>query len=288
MASTAHFQLFPPPPPKINTTFEPNPFRKTKSKTAAECISYPLQTIVKSPDAETVIIQIIEEPRKIRPLPQARIAPPKDRSPLRDRGVDASNDGAVHTGSSGRASPPPPAPVSACSASPTLVRSNSFPSQSRTVSPVVPMRSMFPTYNPSIPLSQQPYYPQRVTSLQGQVASREEYSPHLVSPSHMDEVLGGVKTAPSSVLDFPMDDFNVKVPRFSSPQELDKLWEATNGQEPDEGLSSFDLQMSRYLSCFPVLRSNLTVLLASSLRHSRSGPHHPCLSTLSKRSVRTS
>lgn len=248
MASNATFQLFPPPPPKITTTFEPNPFRRAKSKPDGEGASFPLQTLMKSPGAETVIIQIIEEPRKIQPLPQAHLPSSKDRCPVQNREIQPGNEIPVASGNPLRSSipPPPPAAESVCSASPTLVRSSCSRPGSEAFSPIVPMRSMFPTFNPNLPLSQQPYYPQRDTSLQGQVVSREEYSPHLVSPSQMDEVLGGVKTAPSSIINFPMDDAAFKIPRFSSPQELDKLWEATNGQEPELVLAGFDLQMSRY------------------------------------------
>ena len=116
---------------------------------------------------------------------------------------------------------------------------------------------MFPPYNPNLPLDQQAYYPQREASSQGQVISREEYSPRVTSPSQLDEVLGGAKTAPSSVLDFSMDDAAVKVPKFSAAQELDNLWEATNGQEPDAVMLGFDLQMSRYLFSSWKLQTNL-------------------------------
>jgi hypothetical protein len=249
MASGAQFQLFPPPPPKINTTLDSNPFRRTKSKPAGQGPSFPLQTLVKSPDAETVIIQIIEEPRKIQPLPQAHTPSLKEQNQGLAGEPQPGNNGPVHVGSSARCSPrpPPAAPASFCSASPTLVRSNCSPSQSPS-SPILPMRSIFPTYNPSIPLSQQPYYPQREATLQGRIASRQDYSPNLASPSQLDEVLGGAKTAPSSVINFPMDDGAIQVPRFSSPQDLDRLWEATNGQDADAVSSGFDLQMSRYVS----------------------------------------
>jgi hypothetical protein len=245
----AQFQLFPPPPPKLITTIDPNPFRRAKSKPIAQGESFPLETLIKSPGAESVIIQIIEEPRKIQPLPRAHIAPPRDQIRGVDRDQQGGNDTPANAGTLARSSPPPPPPaasVSVCSASPTLVRGSSTPSQSPANSPIVPMRSMFPTYNPSLPLNQQPYYPQRRTSLQGQSASRQEYSPRLASPSQLDEVLGGAKTAPSSILDFPMDDVAIPKPQFSSAQELDRLWEATNGQEPDAVLPGFDLQMSRY------------------------------------------
>lgn len=253
MTSDARFQLFPPPAPKTNTAVDPKPFRKAISKPAAQFESFPLQTLIKSQDAEAVVLQIIEEPCEIQPLPQARIAPAKDLSQEVDRGQVADNDAPAVVTSSVRSSlppPPPPPPVSSCSVLPTLVESHSTPSQSQPNSPIVPMRSMFPTYNPNLPLSQQQYYPQRQTSLRGQAASREEYSPRLASPSQLDEVLGGAKTAPSSVLDFPMDDLAIKATQFSSNQELDRLWKATNGQEPDAALQAFDLQMSRWAFLF--------------------------------------
>lgn len=244
MGSNVQFQLFPPPPPKINTNVDQNPFRRVQSKPAAEGTSFPQQTLVKSPGTETVIIQIIEGPHEIRPVPQAHVAPlKKDQTPE----SEAGNHALVTAESGVHSLPgfPPPAPISVCSASPTLVTGNGSPLQPAPKSPIVPMRSMFPTYNPNLPLSQQPYYPQREASLQGQVVSREEYSPHLTSPSQLDEVLGGVKTAPSSVLEFPMEDVALKAPRFSSAQELDRLWEATNGQDAEAAPSGFDLQMSR-------------------------------------------
>jgi hypothetical protein len=246
MASHAQFQLFPPPLPKINTAVDPNPFRRAKSQSAGQGASFPLQTIVKSPDAETVIIQIIEEPSRVQPLPRARIAPIISQSPGGRREAEAGNNAAIHATSSLQSLPPPPprAPMSSHSTSPTPIRSSS-PSGSQQISPTVPMRSMFPTYNPSLRLSQQPYYPQRGASLHGQVTSREDYSPQLASPSQLDEIVGGAKTAPSSVLEFPMDDVMADVPKFSSSQELDRLWEATNGQDPDSVLPAFDLQMSR-------------------------------------------
>lgn len=254
MASNAQFQLFPPPPPRITTTVDANPFRRAKSKAGVQGASFPLQSLVKSPDAATVIIEIVEELPKVQPLPQAHISPPKERSPSGDSGIAVGDDTPTNARAPLQSSlpppPPPPAPSSSTySESPTLVSSSSYPSQSDTTSPIVPMRSMFPTYNPNLPLNQQQYYPQREASLQGQVASREEYSPNLASPSQLDEVLGGAKTAPSSVIDFPLDDVAAKTPVFSSTQELDRLWEATNGQEPDSVLPSFDLHMSRYVYC---------------------------------------
>ena len=75
--------------------------------------------------------------------------------------------------------------------------------------------------------------------------SREEYNPSR-SPSRLDEALGP-RTAPASIVDFPVDVPFMKEPKFSSISELEKLWAATNGAiEPDTTIGEFDLRMSRY------------------------------------------
>ena len=118
------------------------------------------------------------------------------------------------------------------------------PSTADPSSPIIPMRSMFPTYNPSLPLARQSYYPQRTTSLPRTLFQREEYRQRAATPSHVDVAVGGLKTAPASVVDFPFRDMP-RTPRFSSYRELPKLWEATNGQEASAAQDSFDLEMAR-------------------------------------------
>ena len=106
---------------------------------------------------------------------------------------------------------------------------------------------MFPTYNPSLRLSQQQYYPQRATDVLRENVSRDDYIPSR-SPSRLDEALGGPRTAPASIVNFPLDVLAVKEPQFSSVAELEKLWAATNGaQEPGTLIGDFDLRMSRYV-----------------------------------------
>lgn len=78
-----------------------------------------------------------------------------------------------------------------------------------------------------------------------QNVSREDYSPSVSSLSRMDSVLGGPRTAPASIVDFPTDVLALKEPHFSSVADLEKLWEATNGQEPENVIGDFDLRMSR-------------------------------------------
>ena len=136
--------------------------------------------------------------------------------------------------------PPSPEPVSSRSGSATLVQD--LPVKS----PVVPIRSMFPTFNPAIPLNQQNYYPQRpfparMSSIARNL-SREEYRSSLSTP--IDRAMG-IRTAPSSVLNFPADVMSISEQQFSSHKELETLWEASHGMEPSSIQKSFDLEMSR-------------------------------------------
>ena len=109
---------------------------------------------------------------------------------------------------------------------------------------------MFPTYNPNVSLHQQRYFPQRISNFQTENVSREDYGSSVASPSRLDNALGGPKTAPASIINFPADVLALKETHVSSVRELEKLWKATNGYEPDSTLGSFDLKMSRYNSLF--------------------------------------
>ena len=249
MAVTGQFQLFPPHARTTDSAVESNPFRRPKSKSGPESgASFPLQDLVKSSNTESVIIQIVEEPQKIEAPPRAHITPPKMSPPKTRDQAQISNN--THRQSTEKPVipknlPPPPPRPSSFYASALQGSSGSLPTPPTSDSPVVTMRSMFPTFNHQLPLAQQKYYPQRQASLPTQLASRGDYNPRVASPTPLDEVLGGPKTAPSSVINFPMDDFSIRGPQFSSPRELDKLWEATNGQDPQTVLPGFDLQMSR-------------------------------------------
>ena len=159
--------------------------------------------------------------------PSQRLPPPPSKANARARMVP-------------KAVPSSPNPVSSRSGSPTLVQDQP------TKSPVVPIRSMFPTYNPTVPLNQQSYYPQRpfparMSSIARNLP-RQEYRSSLSTP--IDRAMG-VRTAPASVLNFPPDVMSISEPQYSSHRELEKLWEASHGMEPSNLLKTFDLEMSR-------------------------------------------
>jgi hypothetical protein len=152
----------------------------------------------------------------------------------------------------GYATPPPPPPPPTKTYTPDESSSGRTGSatlvQDTGASPVVPFRSMFPRYNPSVPLNQQSYYPQRSfphrqSSLTPSAMSRPEYRYSTATP--IDRQLGSRTRTPSMV------NFNDALsvsegPQFSSHRELEKLWEASHGTEPSSLIKSFDLEMSRY------------------------------------------
>lgn len=113
-------------------------------------------------------------------------------------------------------------------------------------SPVVPLRSMFPVYNPSVTLQQQHYYPQRpVPARTNSVASsrfgRPEYPPSATAWTPIDRALGP-PSAPATIANFPLDTLT---PRLSTQKELADLWEATHGMEPNPRIKSYDLELAR-------------------------------------------
>lgn len=238
MASAgAHSQLFPPPLPSIQINVPQsdqvvNFSRKTDPS--------PTESLVRSPNAESIVIKIMEDPEQESPAYYGENARSRSQSPQMEHEtipaspIDGHRPFAINMPTSLRVETPVPPPGDRG----TYID----PSP---ISPVVPIRSMFPTYNPSIRLSQQQYYPQRAAELPRENVSREEYVPSR-SPSRLDEALGGPKTAPASIVDFPLDIFPAKEPHFSSIAELEKLWAATNGgHDPGTMTGDFDLRMSR-------------------------------------------
>jgi hypothetical protein len=116
------------------------------------------------------------------------------------------------------------------SGSPTLVRSNSAISQikksSRNREDGAPIQSMFPVYNPSLPLAEQSYKPQHVAPLvliSPEKVSKPEYSPNM------------------------QQEFSTsgKPPFVTPPSDLPSLWSTANGQMSTPDPRNFSLKMFR-------------------------------------------
>jgi hypothetical protein len=87
------------------------------------------------------------------------------------------------------------------------------------------MRSIFPRYNPDLPLEHQQYYPTQTspTHIPREVISRRPYSPEGRSPLQSPHVLGvNVGNFPRGVSEAPIMD-------PSSTEELMDLWKVVNG-----------------------------------------------------------
>lgn len=157
--------------------------------------------------------------------------------------------------------PPPPLRSLAAStrsqtSSPSHVRSSSAPSM-ETQSPV--MRSMFPRYNPQIPLAKQHYYPSResssrITNVQPRPRGS---SSRTVSISSREETrnqdhrrpgvgsFGGVLTSERDSLQ--SSHSSDPRPLLSSPEELLDLWSLANGQGNWNSATTYTLGLSWYV-----------------------------------------
>lgn len=118
------------------------------------------------------------------------------------------------------------------SASPTLVRSNSganarppFPPQS------IPMQSIFPRYEPDLPLAQQPYYPR----------------PTIATLQHVRKVSSSPKSfaIPAETrLSLPSTP-KQGLPLVADENDLVQLWEAANGNKADMRIGKIQMHMRR-------------------------------------------
>jgi hypothetical protein len=243
------FSLFPRSVPTIAT---PNPHNRAPSLHSVKPLSHVLSTEEPLPSPQPWV----QKPSGLSHYVRQETPSPDDigmavttMSP-----VDGSTPSPVVTHAPAQFTTPPPPPRAASSPSPqqaslrsgsaTLVQDASGKTDP---SPIVPIRSMFPTYNPSLPLQQQNYYPQRPfpvrqSSMTRSIASRSDYRDSVVTP--IDRAVGPL-TAPASVLNFPVDIMSINEPQFSSHRELEKLWEASHGCEPSRDIKTYALEMAR-------------------------------------------
>lgn len=239
------YQLFPSPVTKVKPNN--NPFRSSMGRTGRhfQAIS-PIEEAKSPEEAQAVVIRVTEPVSPIQDPPAAVLARGKSRTPSPVSEVSRS-----HSPTSMKAikSPcyPPPQPSQSSSPLPSPGFGRDEKTGSASTATVSGMRSMFPQYNHALPLNQQSYFPQgaAVARAPPMAMTRDEYSPRVVSPSPSDALLGGPKTAPSSVIDFPTDDLDGPQRQISSLTDLNLLWKATNGDGAGLPVDSFSLEMSR-------------------------------------------
>lgn len=257
MATVNGLSIF--PPPRVPRLATPNPHnRKPSLKAVAPQTSVkesvvialeevrvdtlpaelPPQIFVQGPDSE-IQTAVSSSPLGYEvPPPPPR--PLSQNNPYRSKKKPTQSTPSS-TQSSAQSSPEP----ESVSSSDTLVRSSS--DEGTVVSSVVPMRSMFPVYNPSVPLTHQNYYPQQPlpaysahdTSLDSLRSVAQNYLGQSSRNSYASRTNG------TSMVDVPLDELNFRIPTYSSCKELENLWEATQGIEIDASAPVFDLEMGR-------------------------------------------
>lgn len=245
MSPTTTLQLFPSSNPYKN-----GPKRKGSLRYPVKPQSPgPIVEEVKASDNGTkaVVIQVFEDNRTTSPVS----SPPKAHLPERSRSNARSSQLCERRGAASPAPLRAPSPAdslnrSTHSTSPTLVRSDSVASTTETRSPL--MRSIFPRYNPNLPLSQQRYYPDPAnaspTNLPRDVISKAEYSPSLYSPGSA----GGVgREGKAEVIRMtPLGNASATtVVKYSTVEELGNMWEAANGQSSRKLPECINMQISR-------------------------------------------
>lgn len=240
----SQFQLFPPASP---AKVAKNPFRRGNKKPTATPVaaaSIPLDEFTgKDSGAEAVFVAITESKSNATPPPEAPISRP----------AAASTPESVHVPRSSGSQPRPSqqekrrqdVPVSedfkSAAHGQDYMSSDSQKPSPNPGSPGDPIRSMFPRYNPDLPLNQQQYYPQ---TLNRSARSSPRPKNLTLSPaSEIDRSLGP-KTVPASVLNFPMSMLDPVEVQYSSLEELNSLWDAANGQRP-QYIKPFNLHMTR-------------------------------------------
>jgi hypothetical protein len=201
--------------------------------TAMEAPSLKINTQVMVAVTETLPVEKLYPPPPVKVGNRAASPAPKPTSTVRSepRAATPSRD-----------SPEAPSQNS----STTLVRENESSEQS----PV--MRSMFPRFNPTVPLGQQQYFPtlERATPVIVPVES-SQYSPSLYShPRSPPQTLlaadpWAASRIPSTIMHAsPLRITEESPPDLSTPEQLLDFWSIANGQESAEAEESYTLGLN--------------------------------------------
>ncbi|MCJ1414477.1 hypothetical protein MMC32_000803 [Xylographa parallela] len=152
--------------------------------------------------------------------------------------------------------------------SPTLVRNGSIGSTG-THSPI--MRSMFPRFNPAVPLARQNYIPtvdhgQESMQWQGAGSAHQTYAPSLYSPPSSPPTASQstwktTKSGYNGISQSPLRVSDVLPPNLSTPEELLDMWGIANGQGGFEAAATYSLG----LQCADLTPSFENISFTSSL-----------------------
>ncbi|KAJ5988946.1 hypothetical protein N7481_004156 [Penicillium waksmanii] len=248
----SQFQLFPPPSPEVRA--QRNPFRKGAKKPVPKNeppSPIPLEEIKSSSNTESVLLQIIEDTQQFPPPPAlpatnfARSKSPATQSSQRSRSPQSPRN-RRHQNTSPMSHRPLPSQGSAGDSSSNNdqnTNSTTSPQSSQSSVSPLPMRSMFPRFDPKTSLNTQNNDSQMPTEAPKPKRNRRP-NLTLTTTSDIDHVLGP-KTVPASVFNFPTGALEPEEIRYSSVQELEMLWEAANGQRPRNPCGTVNLRLTR-------------------------------------------
>ncbi|BCR84784.1 uncharacterized protein ACHE_20242A [Aspergillus chevalieri] len=229
----SQFRLFPPLTP-TSTTKDNLPSRGGRGRKVLVGSSSPststvLEDLRGSRKTDAVLRQIGENAKAIqppKPPPKAHVTKPALKSD-------------IFGGANGRDGERQEPERLALSSSSTLA-DNRSPGRFSALS--IPIKSIFPRYNPNLPLSEQEYYPQISDS---NSRSRQKPKGLVLSPEpEIDRALGP-KTVPASVMEFLPGLLDSVEVHYSSAIDLQGLWEAANGQRLENQTASFKLRLTR-------------------------------------------
>lgn len=209
-------------------------------------------------DTDASTYTILSAPPKADKAKVTDFHKPLNRSPLSPLPKAVVADSERPTTPPNQIPPPPPrsrpASPRSTKSSPTLVRNGSIASTA-THSPV--MRSMFPRYDPSVPLTHQQYYPNlesrpNMPNRMSDADNSSSYSPSLysqmgsMSPKFAKQDMDSPRTLNGSRASSPfqVSEGPTHAPKLSNPEELLDLWSIANGQGSQEALDIYTLSLS--------------------------------------------
>ncbi|RAQ46668.1 conserved proline-rich protein [Aspergillus flavus] len=243
----SQFQLFPSP---STTKASKNPFRLENQRTAG---THPMGSIPlndlngKDIRTEALLFQIVDDAKSIKPAKKTKtprstpVSVPETVQELRT--PESLFSKSPKNGTTNQWGSPA---YKVSQASPTgsgkihIATQLAQGTSEASSSPVIPMRSIFPQYNPDVSLSQQQYYPQLSANTRKHRPKELSFTP----PPEIDRALGP-KTVPASVMNFPAGVLDQVEIQYSSITELRSLWEAANGQRPQDLAGTFNLRVAR-------------------------------------------
>lgn len=247
----SQFQLF--PPPSLEPRASQNPFRKGSKKSTAKaepCSSALLEQVKSSSDTEAILLRIVEDTNAVQAPPEAHTSRAQSHLVSPQQNTELSTGDQMRSGCRQSDTSKPSVSSSGLSGSSTLVENAASSSEQTSQgsreagpSPVVPMRSIFPRYNPKLPLNQQKSFRQEPGNNPRQKVRRRPERLIITPPPEIDSALDPL-TVPASAMNFS-DVLGLEEIHYSSTAELASLWETANGQRLQNLPEIFNLRMTR-------------------------------------------